>query len=62
MIEWMRLLIGEVGTREGGLKADRSERSRNDLSGREGTVVLGMGMKAEAFSAFFSRKTDCDVC
>ena len=47
MIECMRLIIGEVGTRERereGLKVGRSERSRtqqSNLGGREGTAVLG---------------------
>ena len=53
MIECMRLIIGEVGTRERereGLKIGRSERSRiqNDLGGREGTAVLGTKMEAAA--------------
>ena len=54
MIECMRLIIGEVGTRERereGLKIGRSGRSceiQNDLGGREGTAMLGTKMEAAA--------------
>ncbi len=51
MIEYMSLIIGEIGRDErergGGLKAGRSE-IQNDMGGREGTAMLGTKMEAEA--------------
>ena len=66
MMECMRLIIGEVGTRErerGGTEGRLIREIQNDLDGREGTAMLGTKMEAAAsLCVVLSRKVDCDVC
>ena len=54
MMECMRLIIGEVGTREregGGLKVGRSERSRTTWTAVKGPQYWGRKWRLQSFAA-----------